>query len=68
MTREDVIKRFNALPIEIRKTMIAVNLDTEIQFLEMEREMAISAHASNLRRIDNRLKLLKKHLIELKDD
>lgn len=68
MTREDVIKRFNALPIEIRKTMIAVNLDTEIHFLEMEREMAISAHASNLRRIDNRLKLLKKHLIELKDD
>lgn len=68
MTKEDITKRFNALPREMRTTLIAVNLSNEICFLEREREAAISAHASNLRRIDNRLKLLKKHLIELKDD
>lgn len=68
MTKEEVTKRFNALPREIRTTLIAVNLSNEICFLEMEREAAKSAHTSNLRRINNRLKLLNKHLIELKDD
>ena len=68
MTREEAIERFNALPREIRTTVIGSDLVSEIRHLERERKAAISAHASNLRRINDRIKSLEKHLGELKDD
>jgi len=68
MTREEARERFNALPREIRTTVIGSDLVSEIRHLERERKAAISAHASNLRRINDRIKSLEKHLGELKDD
>ena len=68
MTREEASKRFNALPREIRTTVIGSELVSEIKHLERERKAAISAHGQNLRRINDRIKTLEKHLGELKDD
>ena len=68
MTREEAKDRFNALPIDIRTTIIGSELVSEIRHLERERKAAISAHASNLRRINDRIKSLEKHLSELKDN
>jgi len=68
MTKEDVRDRFNALPRDIRTTIIGSELVSEIRLLQREKAAAISAHASNLQRINDRIKLLEKHLSELKDD
>lgn len=68
MTREEAKERFNALPREIRTTIIGNELVSEISHLARERKAAISAHVSNLRRINDRIKSLEKYLSELKDD
>lgn len=68
MTREEARERFNALPRDIRTTVIGSELVSEIRHLERERKAAISAHASNLRRINDRIKSLEKHLSKLQDD
>ena len=68
MTIEEANERFNALPREIRTTVIGSELVSEIRHLERERKAAISAHGQNLRRINDRIKSLEKHLAELKDD
>lgn len=67
MTKEEARERFNALPREIRTTAIGSELISEIRHLERERTAAISAHASNLRRINDCIKALEKSLGELKD-
>lgn len=68
MTKEEAKDRFNALPLEIRTTVIGSELTSEIRHLEREKIWAISAHAENLRRINERIKSLEKHLENLKDD
>lgn len=68
MTRDDVKQRFNALPVDIRTTLIGNELVEEIRHLERERKAAISAHSANLRRINDRIKALEKSLESLKDD
>ena len=68
MTIEEVKARFNNLPRGMRTTIIGNELVSEIRCLQRERKAAISAHALNLNRINTRIKLIEKHLEELKDD
>jgi hypothetical protein len=68
MTRDQSKERFNALPREIRTTVIGSSIVDEIRFFERERKAAISAHSANLRRINERIKSLEKCLSDLKDD
>jgi len=68
MTRDEAKERFNTLPRETRTTIIGHEITLEIRLLERERKAAISAHAANLRRIDDRIKILSKSLENLKDD
>jgi predicted metallopeptidase len=68
MNREEVSKRFNALPVEHRVTIISNELEQEIRWLEREKRDAIKAHAKNLERYNERIKALTKSLHNLKDD
>lgn len=68
MTREEVSKRFNALPREHRTTIIGNELEQEIRWLEREKRDAIKAHAKNLERYNERIKTLTRSLDKLQDD
>jgi hypothetical protein len=68
MNREEVSKRFNALPVEHRVTIIGNDLEQEIRWLEREKRYAIKAHAKNLERYNERIKTLNKSLHNLNDD
>ena len=68
MNREEVLKRFNALPREHRTTIIGNDLEQEIRWLERERRDAIKAHAKNLKRYNERIKALIRSLDKLQDD
>lgn len=68
MTKIEAKERFNALPRETRTTVIGNELVQEIRFIEREKNAAISAHAANLRRMNDRIKILEKALSELRDD
>lgn len=65
MTREEVSKRFNALPFEHRTTIIGYELEQEIRWLEREKREAIKLHAKNLERYNDRIKTLKRSLDKL---
>ena len=67
MNRQEVSERFNALPKEHRITIIGNELEQEIRWLEREKRDAIKAHAKNLERYNERIKVLSKSLNELKD-
>mgnify|MGYP003587855271 CR=1 FL=1 len=67
MEREEVSKRFNALPREHRVTIIGNELEQEIRWIEREKRDAISAHKKNLDRYNERIKTLTKSLKDLKD-
>lgn len=68
MEREEVSKRFNALPREHRVTIIGNDLAQEIRWLEREKRDVIKAHAKNLERYNERIKTLTKSLHDLNDD
>lgn len=68
MNREEVSKRFNALPREHRTTIIGNELEQEIQWLEREKRDAMKAHAKNLERYNERIKTLTRSLDTLQDD
>ena len=68
MTREEVSRRFNALTIEHRVTIIGNELEQEIRWLEREKRDAIKAHAKNLQRYNERIKILTRSLDKLQDD
>lgn len=68
MNREEVSKRFNALPKEHRVTIIGNELEQEIRWLEREKRHAIKAHAKNLQRYNERIKTLTRSLDKLQDD
>jgi hypothetical protein len=68
MNREEVSKRFNALPREHRVTIIGNELEQEIRWLEREKRDAIKAHAKNLERYNERIKTLTRSLNQLQDD
>ena len=65
MKREEVSARFNALPKEHRTTIIGNDLEQEIRWLEREKREAIKAHAKNLERYNERIKMLTKSLDKL---
>ena len=67
MTREDSIKRFNALPREHRVTVIAIELEEEIRWLEREKRKYKNDYADNMAIINGRIKTLEKNLKELTD-
>lgn len=67
MEREEVSKRFNELPIEHRITIIGNELEQQIRWLEHEKREAIKAHAKNLERYNERIKITTKSLRDLKD-
>ncbi len=67
MTREDAIKRFNALPKEHRVTVIADNIEQEIRWLEREKRKYELDHKDNMRIINGRIKSLEKALKDLND-
>ena len=67
MEREEVSKRFNALPREHRVTIIGNELEQEIRWIEREKRDAISAHKKNLDIYNERIKTLTKSLKDLKD-
>lgn len=62
MTREEAVKRFNALPKEHRVTISADNCDNEIRWLEREKRECIKAHKLNIKRINERIKSAEKWL------
>ena len=68
MNREEVSKRFNALPVEHRVTIIGNELEQEIRWFEREKRDAIKSHAKNLERYNERIKMLTKSLHNLNDD
>lgn len=68
MERKEATDRFNALPREHRTTIIAVELDTEIRWLEREKREAKCAHKKNIHRLNERIKTLERNLKQLKDD
>ena len=68
MKIEEVSKRFNSLPGEHRVTIIAIELDQEIRWLEREKRDAIKAHAKNLERYSERIITLTRSLDKLQDD
>ena len=65
MEREEVSKRFNALPREHRVTIIGNELEQEIRWLEREKRDAIKAHAKNLERYNERIKTLRDQWLSL---
>lgn len=67
MEREEVSKRFNALPKEHRVTIIGNELEQEIRWIEREKRDSIKAHAKNLERYNERIKILTNSLKSLKD-
>ena len=68
MTREEVSARFNALPREHRTTMIGYELYLEIKWLEGEKRDARLAHEQNLKRLNDRIKVLNILLNQLRDE
>ena len=68
MTKDEARERFNGLPREIRTTIIGSELVMQIRLLERERKAAMAAHGANLRRINDRIKLVERALADLKDD
>ena len=66
MDRKEAKERFNNLPKEHRITIIANECYEEIKWLEREKAAIIKAHAQNLKRINNRIKIASTHLAELK--
>ena len=68
MNRKEVSKRFNELPKEHRTTIIGNELEQEIRWLEQEKREAIKAHAKNLERYNEKIKMLTKSLRDLNDD
>lgn len=67
MERNEVTERFNALPKRHRVTIIASELETEIRWIEHEKRAYIESHQKNIRRINQRIKILIEDLRKLKD-
>ena len=65
MERKEAINKFNALPKEHRITIIAIECEQEIRWIEKEKREMIKAHAKNLARINERIKSAEKHLKDL---
>ena len=68
MERDEVSKRFNALQKVHRVTIIGNDLEQEIRWLEREKRDVIKAHAKNLERYNERIKILTRTLDKLQDD
>ena len=67
MTRKEASDRFNALPKEHRVTIIGNEIEQEIRWLEREKQAAQKAHAANMKRYRDRIKILEHNLARLKD-
>lgn len=68
MTRIEAKDRFNNLPREHRTTIIGNELSTEIKWLLVEKNELTRVYEAQVKRINDRMKRLNKHLEELKDD
>jgi len=68
MTQIEAQDRFNNLPREHRTTIIGNELSTEIKWLLVEKNELTRVYESQVKRINDRVKRLNKHLEELKDD
>jgi len=68
MTRIELQDRFNNLPREHRTTIIGNELSTEIKWLLVEKKELTRVYETQVKRINDRMKRLNKHLEELKDD
>ena len=68
MTREEVTKRFNALPKEHRVTIIGSELEQEIRWLEREKRNRRVAHREEIMILNGRMKDLERALKQLNDD
>jgi hypothetical protein len=68
MTRDEVTKRFNALPKEHRVTIIGNELEQEIRWLEREKRNRQVAHREGLMIINGRIKDLERALRNLNDE
>jgi cob(I)alamin adenosyltransferase len=68
MTRIELQDRFNNLPREHRTTIIGNELSTEIKWLLVEKKELARVYEAQVKRINDRMKRLNKHLEELKDD
>lgn len=65
MTRQEASDRFNALPMELRVTIIGNDLENEIRWLEREKRELIKAHRKNLTRLNERISSAEKRLKDL---
>jgi|LakMenEpi03Aug12_release.lakeMendotaPanAssembly.Ray.scaffolds.fasta_scaffold763095_2 hypothetical protein len=68
MTKEQATENFNAMPRDIRTTIIAHELKLEIQIINREKKAAILAHAKRVKEINERIKRLEDSLSALKYD
>lgn len=68
MEKKEAQDRFNNLPIEHRTTIIGNELYCEIKWLTVEKNELTKVYQSQLKRINDRIKRLEKHLKQLSDD
>ncbi len=67
MTRDDVTKRFNALPKEHRVTIIGNELEQEIRWIEREKRARQAVYKDEMRIFNGRIKDLERYLEHLTD-
>ncbi len=68
MTRTEAQDRFNNLPREHRTTIIGNELSAEIKWLTVEKNELTRVYEAQVKRINDRMKRLNKHLEQLQDD